>query len=194
MNCIWEQCPQGYTHSERQRQRQPQIGSHWNTLWRLEMRKGGEFPSITVYSNGTKSAVDLAVRCGYTLKWASFQVHLKFRRRVFSHCILKERNCPKNKFPVWPATEVFQPPASRLFFSSFHREARHTGTSTWAGNTIIIIILYHIISYHITSYHIMAYEFVQCVSLFCTRSTRSSLQSTHIQKYNYFDETFIVIT
>ena len=112
------------------------------------MRKGGQFPSITVYSNGTQSAVDLAVRCGYTLKWASFQVHLKFRRRVFSHCILKERNCPKNKLPVWPATEVFQPPASRLFFSSFHREARHTGTSTWAGNTIIIIILYHIISHH----------------------------------------------
>ena len=59
-----------YTHTERHRQHQRQIGSHWNTLWHLEMG-GARFPNVTMYSNGTQSAVavaaDSAARCGYTL-------------------------------------------------------------------------------------------------------------------------------
>ena len=51
------------THTERQlkRQRQRQIGYNWNTLWRLEIDPP-PFPSVTMYSNETQSAVDADAR------------------------------------------------------------------------------------------------------------------------------------
>ena len=59
-------------HTERQRQRQ--IGSFSNTLWRLKIvGEGGRtnFLSVTMFSNGTQSAAatDADARCWYTLRY-----------------------------------------------------------------------------------------------------------------------------